>query len=43
MEIESGIDIAQVVTGQFTDARQPIAQRAAVDVQRFCGFVVIAR
>jgi HSP20 family protein len=42
VQVEPGIDLAQVVAGELSDARQPVAQRAAMDVQCSRGFVIIS-
>jgi predicted TIM-barrel fold metal-dependent hydrolase len=42
VQVEPGIDVAEVVAGEFSDARQPVAQRAAMDVQCSRGFVIIS-
>src|ERR1700720_3167096 len=42
VQVEPGIDLAEVVAGELSDARQPVAQRAAMDVQCSRGFVIIS-
>lgn len=32
VQVESRIDVAQIVTSEFGDARQPVTQRTAMDV-----------
>jgi hypothetical protein len=42
MQIEAGVDIAEVETRQVRDAAESIPQRAAVNMQNSSRFVVVA-
>jgi hypothetical protein len=43
VQVEAGVDNAEVVAGQLADPAQPVAQRASVDQQRVRGRVIVAR
>jgi AraC-like DNA-binding protein len=42
MEVEPGVDLVEVVTGEFSDARQSVAKRAAMNVECRRGFVIVS-
>src|ERR1700742_2959108 len=42
VEVEASIDILQITVGDVADARQSIAQGAAMNLQRLCRQIVVS-
>jgi hypothetical protein len=42
VQVEPGIDVAEVVAGELSDARQSVAQRASMDVEGVGAFDIVS-